>query len=224
MADPEINLRDLFAAVAQVLDERREALNLADEYNHNHGDHMLEIFQVAAQAADETQSASMEDAMDVAAEMLRQRAENGSAQVYGRGLSLLAGHFRQRGVSLGDLLAAVQSYLKEGKKAAGEDDSLRSSDVLKAMLAALAEWERVEMVQKESAPEKTGASKPASGLDMGYLFSVGMAYMQAKQKGGDKLETLSETVVSASPLGSVPYRHQSGVIAVRALLEAMYSA
>jgi hypothetical protein len=45
--------------------------------------------------------------------------------------------------------------------------------------------------------------------------------MQAKQKGGDRLDVLSETVVSASPLGKIPYRHQSGVVAVRSLLEKL---
>ena len=85
----------------------------------------------------------------------------------------------------------------------------------KALLNALAEWEALEASRMGEVGRKAG------GLDVGYLFTVGMAYLQAKQKGGDRLDVLSETVVSASPLGAVPYRHTSGVIAVRALLEAL---
>jgi hypothetical protein len=52
--------------------------------------------------------------------------------------------------------------------------------------------------------------KPFAVLDLGYLFGVGMAYLHAKQKGGDRLEVLSKARVSASPLGSAPHRHLSG--------------
>ncbi len=136
------------------------------------------------------------------------RAENGSAQVYARGLSLLATHFEQRQIEMEDLLMLVRKQLSADKSdEQGESD--RAGDVTKALLNALAEWEKVE----DSLAE--GAAGKSSGLDMGYLFGVGMAYLQAKQKGGDRLDVLSETVVSASPLGKLPHRHASGVIAVR---------
>ncbi|MGW8250119.1 MAG: hypothetical protein ACWGO1_05720, partial [Anaerolineales bacterium] len=157
---------------------------------------------------------SLAEAMQGAAELLTARPDNGSAQVYARGLRLLAEQFQQRQVEMDDLLQVVRQHLGE-KRGDQADDSDSSGEVTKALLNALAEWEKVEGSPAEGAAGKAG------GLDMGYLFGVGMAYLQAKQKGGDRLDVLSETVVSASPLGKVPYRHASGVIAVRSLLQAL---
>jgi hypothetical protein len=58
-------------------------------------------------------------------------------------------------------------------------------------------------------------------MDLGYLLGVGMAYLQAKQQGGDRLLVLAETVVSSSPLGAVPHRHQSGLMVVQKILQAL---
>jgi hypothetical protein len=235
MEATQIDLPTLFSRAATVLDERRESLNQADEANHDHGDHMVEIFKMATQAAEGARGAGLAEAMQRAAGLLEARSGNGSAQVYARGLTVLAAHFMARGIGLDDLVPYVRNYLREKKESdqqdagqpapASEDsdveNSASSGDVLKALLSALAEWERVEASQLESGPGETVGGKAGSGLDMGYLFGVGMAYMQAKQKGGSRLDILSETVVSASPLAKVPHRHQSGVIAVRSLLEAM---
>ena len=58
-------------------------------------------------------------------------------------------------------------------------------------------------------------------MDLGYLLGIGMAYLQAKQQGGDRLKVLAETVVSSSPLGRVPHRHQSGLLVVQNILRAL---
>jgi hypothetical protein len=216
MSELPARLQEIFRAVGKALEEHRVELNQMDELNHNHGDHMVEVFQLAAQAGQEMQAAPLADAMDHAAGLLRERTQNGSAQVYARGLGLLAAQFSQRQIDLDDLLPVVQSYLGEQGQSADEG-SAGSGEVLKGLMAALAEWEQAEA----SLAKGEAGQKPFGGVDMGYLFGVGMAYLQAKQKGGDRLDILSETVVSASPLGSVSHRHASGVIAVRALLEAM---
>jgi hypothetical protein len=216
MPESDVKLAELFSSVAQVLGERREEINASDEFNHNHGDHMREIFQVAARAAGEKEGTSLADAMEYGAELLRALNQNGSAQVYARGLSLLAAQFRQSQIELDDLLPAVRSYLVE-KQNSEKTASANSGELLKALLAALAEWKQVEA----NLATGDGSGKAGKGLDMGYLFGVGMAYMQAKQMGGDKLDILSETVVSSSPLANVPQRQKSGVMAVRALLEGM---
>ena len=211
-------LQAIFGAVGEALKVRQAELNLMDTLNHNHGDHMVEIFETAAQAGGEMHDAPLADAMDRAAGLLRERHENGSAQVYARGLGLLAAQFRQRQIELDDLLPVVRGYLRQ-EGGAESEASPASGEVLKGLMAALAEWEQVEAgLEKGDAGQK-----PFGGVDMGYLFGVGMAYLQAKQKGGDRLDILSETVVSASPLGNSPHRHASGVIAVRAMLEAMSS-
>lgn len=208
---------------------KQEELNAADALNGNHGDHMVEIFQAATEAA-ATQAAGSADggladaglaeAMDYAAGLLYRQAQNGSAQVYARGLEQLAAQFRQRDLTLQDLISVVQNRID--KETTGlelpEPETGKTTQTLKALLNALAGWEKAEAAAASGDQTAANSKNP---MDMGYLFGVGMAYLQARQKGGDPLDILVDTVVSASPLANVPHRAESGKIALRAMLEAM---
>lgn len=209
MSSP-LNLSRLFQAVLDELVEKRIELNLLDQHNQNHGDHMVEIFRVAVRAAGEMGSGDLAATMERTSRLLQQLPENGSAQVYGRGLACLAAELRQRNITLDDLAPYVRAYV-QGAQPEGSHTPGRSADILKALLSALAEWERLE-------GEQPGAE---GGLNLGYLLGVGMAYMQAKSQGGDKLQTLADTVVSVSPIGRVPHRRSSGLAMVQAFLREL---
>jgi hypothetical protein len=216
------DLSNLFQAVADVLQEQRDNLNQADSYNGNHGDHMVAIFQDAVLAAQKNPTGDLAESMAYASRLLRQRSHNGSAQVYAAGLEQFAGQFRKHQVTLEDLVTYVQDVIKEEEnftsretesdtteQGVGKKD--RSAGVLKALLAGLAGWQKVE----------SGESSEDDRLGMGYLFEVGIAYMQAKQRGGSKTEILADAAVSVCPLNRVPHRSLSGKIAIQALLQAM---
>ena len=209
-----LNLEQLFQSVTAVLVQNQAALNQADPFNADHGDHMVEIFHVASQAAREKAGANLPEAMEYASQKLVDRTNNGSALVYAHGLEQMARQFRSYGVTLEDLVPYVQGLIKkEGKSTSGEAAQPRSGDVLKALLAGLSDWQKVE----------AGQSPANSRLDMGYLIELGMAYMQARQRGGGRLEVLADAAASASPLSSLPHRYQSGKMALLALLQAMGS-
>lgn len=221
------DLPQLFQAAMAALVFHQDELNEADQANRDHGDHMVEIFQTAAEAAAAKSEARLDEAMEYGAELLRQLPKNGSAQVYARGLSQLASQFRQRGIGLDDLAPYVQRAVEKeisDSDAAGPEPA-RSSEVLKALLNGLAGWEKAEADAQALIGNQTGqvpsSAESKSALDMGYLFGVGMSYLQAKQRGGDRLDILADTVISASPLARLPHRYLSGKIALRALLGAM---
>ena len=176
---------------------------------------MVEIFQVAVQAAQQQEQPDLAAAMQHASQMLDQLPENGSARIYARGLSQFAQQFRKYEVTLSDLLAYVQNLLGEDKEkdASTAKASLPSGAVLKALVSGLASWSQNESAQAQEA-------RP---LDMGALFELGMAYLQARQRGGTKAEILSDAAAAASPLGATPHRSRSGKLAIRALLQAMYA-
>ena len=111
MTTQTIDLPSLFQSVLDVLEQHRLELNQADHLNQNHGDQMVAVFQVACQAAQDKEGASLAEAMDYAAGLLRQLPQNGSAQVYARGLGALAAQFRQRGIDLDELAPYVRSAL-----------------------------------------------------------------------------------------------------------------
>ncbi len=211
-----MELAPLFEAVGNTLLQNREKLNLADRVNSNHGDHMIEVFQIAARAANEKGGGSLAEAMEYAANQLESRILNGSAQTYSRGLRQIAIQMRRREISLEELIAFVQNSLKEENSAQEKilESQPRPDEILKALLAGLAGWSKVE----------EGKDPSGNPLDMGALFDFGVAYFQARLHSSDRIEILADTAASASPLGKISHRRLSGMIAFRALMEAMKQA
>lgn len=226
MNPPNSTFAPLFSAVGQALRQHQSDLNAADVYNSNHGDHMVQVFDLAARAVADAPEGSAADQMENAAGLLTTLSDNGSAQVYARGLEAMAAQFRRYNISMDEFLAYVRKVLAEDSDAgasqavtggSGDGDSVpggppsRSGDLLKALMAGLAAW----------GDSESGRPVKDSPLDMGALFELGMAYMQAKQRGGSRVEILADAAASASPPGKLPHRYQSGKLAIQALLEAI---
>lgn len=213
-------LASLFQAVGEALDQNRQAFNLSDPVNGNHGDHLVEVFEIAAHAASEKPGADVAAAMEHAAQLLAAQTDNGSAQVYAHGLDQMARQLRRYNVALDDLLIYVQGALSKDREpvATGQpaveqpsEASASSGDVLKALMNGLAGWGQIE----------SGQAPSDSPLDMGALFEFGMAYVQARQRGGSRIEVLADAAAAVSPLSKTPHRYASGKLAIQALLTAM---
>jgi hypothetical protein len=204
-------LAPYFQAVGDALRRSREALNLADTTNQNHGDHMVEIFEIAARVAEQDPDACLAESMELAGRELTLQAHNEIAQVYASGLLQMAEQFRKYDVTLEELVVSVQAALLEDKDQRARMGSPRSGEVLKALAGGLAAWSQAADRQA-----------PAPNLlNMGILFEFGMAYLQAKQRGGDRASILADAAASVSPLREVPYRYESAKLAIRSLLLAM---
>jgi hypothetical protein len=224
----------LFSAVGQALESNRQALNQADPYNGNHGDHVVQIFQLASQAAEEKRDLPPAEIMEHAALLLQGQKQNGSAQEYARGLACMAEQFRKYEITLDGLVSYVRGVLVEDREALRTDTrrssegskqsdpasekrsgqevpSAKSGKVLKALVSGLAAW----------GQDNEGKLQSGNPLDMGALFELGMVYLQARQRGGSKIEILADAAASASPLGKVPHRCLSGKVAIQAFLQAM---
>ncbi|OGO37270.1 MAG: hypothetical protein A2W35_00300 [Chloroflexi bacterium RBG_16_57_11] len=219
------DLSSIFNAVGEALRQNRDLFNQADPVNRNHGDHMVQVFELAARAADEKRDASVAEAMEYGAHLLDMQADNGSAQMYAHGLGQLARQLRRYDLTLDDLLLYVQGALSKDKDSGAGDLSVlnqpasgrplepgaSSGDVLKALMNGLAGWGQIE----------SGQVPTDNPLDMGALFEFGMAYIQAKQRGGSRIEILADAAASVSPLSKTPHRYLSGKLAIQALLTAM---
>ena len=198
-----------FERVVESLNQERTTLNQSDPFNGNHGDHMVAIFRVATQAARQITGNDLASAMELAGQMLLQLENNASAQIYAAGLQQFAGQFKRHEVGFEQLENYVRSVLSEEKNA-GQKDA-KSGDVLKALVNGLAGWQ-------DTSQADTGSPK---GMDMGYLFDLGIAYLQARQSAGNKLEAVAETAISVSPLGKTPHRASSGKLVIVTLLQSL---
>jgi hypothetical protein len=203
-----LDLEVIFQSVQRVMEQNRLAFNQADAVNGNHGDHMVDIFGVASQAAREKAGASLSEAMGYAAELLRGMLANGSAQVYALGLAQLAEQLRKYNLDLDDLLPYMRKVMERepiGVKSA------RSGDILKAFIAALAGWQ-----QGTDDP-----GKASNSLGLSYMFDLGVTYMQAKQRNATRAEVIADAATSVSPLKDKHHRYESGKLAILTLLQAM---
>jgi hypothetical protein len=56
-----IDLATLFGSVTKQLAQNKESLNEADSYNHNHGDNMVQIFNLVQNAVAKRSGKPVED-------------------------------------------------------------------------------------------------------------------------------------------------------------------
>lgn len=198
-----LDLGKLFQSVTTTLSQNRESLNEADTNNHDHGDNMVETFEVITQAMKAKKNADPADQLAYAAEILRQR-KSGSAQIYSQGLEEASREFQGQQVTPGNAMQLIQALLGGGQAVQQPSGGDMLGNVLGSLLG--------------------GGAKPAQqqandGLDIGDLINAGMAFMNTKSKGGSNLEAIVNAVVSGSAMGG--YRQQSGNLVATALMQAV---
>src|SRR4030042_4469922 len=111
-----IDLLKMFQGVTGQLQKNKENLNKADEYNHDHGDNMVETFEVITQAMKEKQGADPADQLAYASEILRQR-KSGSSQLYAKGLSQASQDFQGQQITSNNAMSFIQTLMGGGEPA-----------------------------------------------------------------------------------------------------------
>jgi hypothetical protein len=205
-----IDLAQLFGAVTNSLGNQRETLNQADTYNNDHGDHMVEIFEVVTQAVKEKKNASPADQLAYASEILR-RKQSGSAQVYANGFAQAAQQFQGQTVTTDNAGMLLQTLLGGGQApAAPPQQTGGGGDLLGSLLGSL-------------TGQPSQGQGAADGLDMGDLLNAGMAFMNAKQQGSSTAEAAINALMSASPLGQSSHRKESGTLVANTIMQVLGS-
>jgi hypothetical protein len=116
MSNPSspIDLGNLFQSVIGTLNKNKESLNKADTNNHDHGDNMVNAFDLIAKAIKEKQGADPAGQLAHAAEVLGQQ-KSGSAQLYAKGLSQAARQFQGKQVTSDNVMTLVPTLLGVGE-------------------------------------------------------------------------------------------------------------
>jgi hypothetical protein len=192
-----VDLVKLFSAVASALEDNQQELNQADEYNQDHGDHMVEIFQLITGAVKDAPKGDVAGGLSKASKLLTKK-DSGSAAMYAKGLAQAAEYFKDQDLDASQLMPLLQTMLGGGqasvsKGAGGLLDSL------------------------------VGSLGGEDGLDMGDILNAGAAFLQSKQEGDSNLEAAIDAVISASKMGETPYRAQSSKLVADTLLQTLLS-
>jgi hypothetical protein len=210
MATRQVNLANVFGTVASTLASNREVLNQADTFNHDHGDNMVEVFEVVAQAMKAKQAASPADQLAYAAELLRQK-QSGSAKYYAGGLTQAAQKYQGKKITSNNAMDLIQTLLGGGvQSSAGTSTPASTSqpDLLSTLLGGL-------------GGTGQAASSGQTGIDIGSLLNAGMSYMSAKQRGETDGSALMGALTAATSGGNTPYRAQSGALIANTLMQAL---
>ncbi len=202
------DLSALFGVAAKALAANQGALNQADAHNGNHGDNMVQMFNMLTQVMGEQKGASPSQQLSNASQYLQQHARSGSSQVYAQGLAQAAQQFQgQKSINQDNAMMLVQSLLGGGQPAPQQQMG-GGADLLGSLLGA---------VTQSQQPQ----SQQDSGIDAGDLLNAGMAFMNAKNQGQDNLQAGLSALMAAGPLGQSSHRQQSGQVVGNALLQAI---
>jgi hypothetical protein len=219
-----MDLSALFEVAAQALAANQSSLNQADTENQNHGDNMVQAFNMIAQSMASQKGTAPSNQLQHASQYLSQHATSGSGQIYAQGLAQAAQQFQgQEAVTPDNAMLLIQSLLGGGQQATPQsgDDLLGSlmgggqsspqmgGDLLGSLLGG--------------QQSQSGGGGLSDGIDLGDILNAGMSFMNAKQQGQDNLQAALTALMSAGPMAQKPHRQQSGQLVANALLQAIAS-
>jgi len=217
---PGMDLGSLFDVATQALAANQSSLNQADAENQNHGDNMVQVFNMISQVMAGQQGAPPSQQLNQASQYLAQHGTSGSAQVYSQGLAQAAQQFQgQSAVTPDNAMMLVQSLLGGG---GGQSTAPQGgSDLLGSLLGGGQGGDLLGSLLGggQSAPQSS--NKQQDGIDLDDLLNAGMTFMNAKQQGQGNLQAALSALVSAGPMGQKPHRQQSGQVVGNALLQAI---
>jgi hypothetical protein len=239
----QIDLLSLFKQVSKSVKQNKDTLNQADSYNHDHGDHMVEIFDVITQAMKEKKNADPADQLEYAAQILRKKSTSGSGKIYADNLQNAAKQVLGKEINIGTVLTILQALMGKSQKTgtsssgdllgsllgslmgggssnAGADDLLGSLLGQKNGSAGASADDLLGSLLGQLSGNSSGSTQ---GIDMGDLLGAGMDMLSQTQKGKSGLDALTGALLSGSQMAESDYRQQSGEIVTKAVLGALGS-
>ena len=198
------DLSAIFSAAAQALAANQSSLNQADHQNQNHGDNMVQAFNMIAEAMAKHPDAPPSAQLQHASNYLAQNTTSGSGQLYAQGLAQAAQQFQgQSAVTPENAMQLIQSLLGGGQAPTQQSGG--------GLLGSLLGGQHAQ----------TSSMGQPEGLDLGALLSAGMTFMSAKQHGQDNVQAALTALMSGGPMTQNSYRQQSGQLVGNALLQAI---
>ena len=210
-----VDLGSLFNVASQTLATNRSSLNQADAENQNHGDNMVQVFNMISQVMANQQGAPPSTQLRRASQYLAKNGTSGSSQVYSQALAQAAKQFRGKSaVTPENAMMLIQALLGSGQQTMPRQASSE-------LLGSLLEGGQRSSQGTDILEALLGGKGKQSGLDAGTLLNAGMTFMNAKQQGQDNFQAALTALMSTGPMAQKPHRQQSGQLVANALLQAL---
>lgn len=194
-----IDLVDLFGTVTQALAENRQSLDRLDEYNHDHGDNMVQTFQTITTALEQKRGSTDSAALGYAAKQLASSANSGSSKLYAENLAQAATQFKGKRVDEKGALDLLTMLIGAGQGAgqAAQPQQVPNDDMLAALLGG--------------APAQPQQQSPAAGDLFGALLGgLGGGTTQPSPSSGGAGDLLGALLGGLTGQGGSPQNAQSG--------------
>ncbi len=222
----------LFALVTQTLSQHKETLNQADTYNHDHGDHVVEVFELVTQVAKEHPDAEPAEILALASQRLREQP-TGTARVYAETMAETAKSMQGKPLNVETIPLLLQGLLgvQQPQESVQEQGGGGLADVLGGLLGGGQSQAPGEgqgqgdllgglMGALLGGGQGQSGGGLSDGLDAGDLLRAGMAFLQDKQAGGSGFGAALQTLLGNSQVAQTPHRAQSAQLIATALLQA----
>jgi hypothetical protein len=203
------DLSSIFQTVYQNLSKEKDSLNEADSYNHDHGDHMVQIFGLIQDAVSKKKEDPVSDQLQFASKILKEEANSGSSKLYTQGLQAAANNLSGSELTPQNVIVLVKSLLGADKEPDTQPEN-GGGGLIGALISGL------------TGADKKG-SKENNGLDVDDLLRAGLAFYQSKQDGENNTQAAMEALIAASPMGESPHRSQSGTIVASSIMQMAQS-
>jgi hypothetical protein len=208
MMASDLDLNTIFQAVTQQLSEKKEKLNEADTYNHNHGDNMVQIFGLAQKAIAEQADKPVSEQLNYAGKVVEQNVHSGSAALYAQGLTRASENLKGASLSPDMMSVLVQSLL-----GTHQPTPQARPQPKKGLLASL--------LASFLGKKQSQSSDQQLGLDD--LLQLGQAFMQGQQGEGGLSQSALQALLSGSPMGESEHRKESGSLVASTLMNFVQS-
>jgi DAK2 domain len=189
MANNTALLANIFQSVSKTLVDNQQALNQADEQNHDHGTNMVQTFQTITRSLEKKQGSPESDALAFAAQQLSKQTTSGSGKLYAQNLLNAAGQLKGQTINAQTGMQLLQTLLGSGQAQQQQSAQAGGGDILGSLLGGLAGGGPTQQAKEQA--------QPAGGDLLGSLLEelTGGGSTQPQQQssqpaGGDVLGSL----------------------------------
>lgn len=226
------SLLNVFQAVAKTLETHREELNQTDAFNHDHGDNMVQVFKVVAQAIGEKKNSDPAIQLAHASQVLNKQ-KSGSAQAYAKGFQRASQELKgQKHITPENALKLIQSLMGAGNATAPRQAQSGTEDLLGSLLGAdnnptgqntSRAGDLLESILGNAGNAGTGPRGRDSTANpaVNELINAGLTFMNSKSQGSSNKQALVNALVLGSAIGNSTHRTQSSTLVVNSMLQAL---
>ena len=142
MATNQLDLAGIFGTVTQALEENKQTLNQADEFNQNHGDNMVQTFHTITETLQQKKNRSDSAALALAAKRISKNATSGSSKLYAEHLAEASTQFKGKSVDMQGAMQLLQTLIGASQsgpssQAAAQQQPSQGGDMLGSLLGGL---------------------------------------------------------------------------------------